>query len=191
MMVILFAGLQGIPRDYVEAAEVFGAGFFQRVRHVILPMLKPSIQVALLLRLIFAFEVVRRRDRDDRAGRHGARDRGLHAGRPTNENEHVAAAYSMVILGLSLAAAAVVLVVAAHAAGAEAPLTALRRFRIGRALAYVAAIAASRSFILAPIYLITLSAFSTDEAVYDYPKQLAAAGRLDGDDEVLPRLGRA
>ena len=57
MMVILFAGLQAIPRDYVEASEVFGAGFFQRVRHVILPMLKPSIQVALLLRLIFAFEV--------------------------------------------------------------------------------------------------------------------------------------
>jgi multiple sugar transport system permease protein len=57
MMIILFAGLQAIPRDYVEAAEVFGAGFFQRVRHVIMPMLKPSIQVALLLRLIFAFEV--------------------------------------------------------------------------------------------------------------------------------------
>ena len=50
MMIILFAGLQAIPRDYVEAAEVFGAGFFQRVRHVIMPMLKPSIQVALLLR---------------------------------------------------------------------------------------------------------------------------------------------
>ena len=41
-MIILVAGLQGIPRDYGEAAEVFGAGFFQRVRHVTLPMLKPS-----------------------------------------------------------------------------------------------------------------------------------------------------
>ena len=41
IMVILVAGLQAIPKDYVEAAEVFGAGFFQRVRHVILPMLKP------------------------------------------------------------------------------------------------------------------------------------------------------
>lgn len=45
------------------------------------------------------------------------------------------------------------------------------RFRIGRALAYVAAIAIS-AFILAPIYLITLSAFSTFDAVYDYPKNL-------------------
>jgi multiple sugar transport system permease protein len=57
IMIILVAGLQGIPRDYTEAAEVFGAGFFSRVRHVILPMLKPAIQVALLLRIILAFEV--------------------------------------------------------------------------------------------------------------------------------------
>jgi multiple sugar transport system permease protein len=110
MMVILFAGLQGIPRDYVEAAEVFGAGFFQRVRHVIFPMLKPSIQVALLLRLIFAFEVFA--VVIALAGS-GATVLAAEAYKwqATNENEHVAAAYSMVILGLSLAAAAVVLLV--------------------------------------------------------------------------------
>ena len=56
VMVIFLAGLQGIPHEYTEAAEVFGAGFFQRVRQVILPLLKPSIQVALLFRIIFAFE---------------------------------------------------------------------------------------------------------------------------------------
>jgi multiple sugar transport system permease protein len=56
IMVIFLAGLQGIPREYTEAAEVFGAGFFQRVRTVILPLLKPSLQVALLFRIIFAFE---------------------------------------------------------------------------------------------------------------------------------------
>ena len=56
IMVIFLAGLQGIPKEYGEAAEVFGASFFQRVRRVILPMLKPSIQVALLFRIIFAFE---------------------------------------------------------------------------------------------------------------------------------------
>ena len=77
MMVILFAGLQGIPRDYVEAAEVFGAGFFQRVRHVIIPMLKPSIQVALLLRLIFAFEVFAVVIALTGAGCHGAGGRGV------------------------------------------------------------------------------------------------------------------
>ena len=56
VMVIFLAGLQGIPHEYGEAAEVFGAGFFQRVRTVTLPLLKPSIQVALLFRIIFAFE---------------------------------------------------------------------------------------------------------------------------------------
>jgi multiple sugar transport system permease protein len=56
VMVIFLAGLQGIPKEYTEAAEVFGAGFLQRVRTVILPMLKPSLQVALLFRIIFAFE---------------------------------------------------------------------------------------------------------------------------------------
>jgi multiple sugar transport system permease protein len=48
---------------------------------------------------------------------------------------------------------------------------ALPRIRIGRVLAYVAALAVS-AFILAPIYLITISAFSSFDAVYEYPKQL-------------------
>jgi multiple sugar transport system permease protein len=57
IMIILVAGLQGIPRDFLEAAELFGAGPLTRVRKVILPMLKPSIQVALIFRTILAFQV--------------------------------------------------------------------------------------------------------------------------------------
>jgi multiple sugar transport system permease protein len=109
MMIILFAGLQAIPRDYVEAAEVFGAGFFQRVRHVIMPMLKPSIQVALLLRLIFAFEVFAVVIALTGSGA-TVLAAEAYEWQATNQNEHVAAAYSVVILALSLAAAAVVLV---------------------------------------------------------------------------------
>jgi len=56
IMVILVAGLQGIPRDYLEAADVFGATFWQKVTRVILPMLRPSLQVALILRTILAFQ---------------------------------------------------------------------------------------------------------------------------------------
>jgi multiple sugar transport system permease protein len=56
IMIILVAGLQGIPRDYLEAADVFGATAWQRIRHVILPLLKPSIRVALILRTILAFQ---------------------------------------------------------------------------------------------------------------------------------------
>lgn len=57
VMVILVAGLQSIPRDYLEAAEVFGAGLLDKVRRVILPLLRPSLQVALILRTILAFQV--------------------------------------------------------------------------------------------------------------------------------------
>ena len=110
MMIILFAGLQAIPRDYAEAAEVFGAGFFQRVRHVIMPMLKPSIQVALLLRLIFAFEVFAVVIALTGTGA-TVLAAEAYEWQATNQNEHVAAAYSVVILALSLAAAAVVLIV--------------------------------------------------------------------------------
>jgi multiple sugar transport system permease protein len=56
VFVIVVAGLQGVPRDYDEAAEVFGATYWQRVRHVILPQLRPSLQVALILRTILALE---------------------------------------------------------------------------------------------------------------------------------------
>ncbi len=56
VMVILVAGLQVIPKTYTEAAEIFGASPWQRLRYVILPMLKPSLQVALILRTILAFQ---------------------------------------------------------------------------------------------------------------------------------------
>jgi multiple sugar transport system permease protein len=56
IMIILVAGLQGIPRDYLEAADVFGATAWQRIRHVILPLLRPTIRVALILRTILAFQ---------------------------------------------------------------------------------------------------------------------------------------
>lgn len=57
VFVILVAGLQSIPKEYLEAAEVFGAGWFSRLWRVTLPLLRPSIQVALLLRTILAFQV--------------------------------------------------------------------------------------------------------------------------------------
>jgi multiple sugar transport system permease protein len=57
VMVILVAGLQVIPKDYAEAAEVFGATAWQRMRYVTLPLLRPSLQVALILRTILAFQV--------------------------------------------------------------------------------------------------------------------------------------
>jgi multiple sugar transport system permease protein len=57
IMIILVAGLQSIPPEYLEAAEVYGATTWQKVRRVILPMLRPALQVALILRTILAFQV--------------------------------------------------------------------------------------------------------------------------------------
>jgi multiple sugar transport system permease protein len=57
VMIILLSGLQVIPKDYAEAAEVFGATAWQRFRFVTLPLLRPSLQVALILRTILAFQV--------------------------------------------------------------------------------------------------------------------------------------
>ncbi|MBC6935603.1 MAG: ABC transporter permease subunit [Chloroflexi bacterium] len=57
VMVIVVSGLQAISRDVIEAGEVFGANLWQRLRYIILPMLKPSLQVALILRTILAFQV--------------------------------------------------------------------------------------------------------------------------------------
>jgi trehalose/maltose transport system permease protein len=49
---ILLAGLQMIPRSLYEAAEVDGATRFQQFREVTLPLLVPSIVVALIFRTI-------------------------------------------------------------------------------------------------------------------------------------------
>ncbi|WP_234359319.1 MULTISPECIES: carbohydrate ABC transporter permease [unclassified Plantactinospora] len=56
VLVIVVAGLQNIPRDYDEAAAVFGATYWQRLRYIILPQLRPSLQVALILRTILGLQ---------------------------------------------------------------------------------------------------------------------------------------
>ena len=57
MLVILVAGIGLIPKEYYEAAEVFGASPWQRFLRVTLPLLRPSLSTALILRVILAFEV--------------------------------------------------------------------------------------------------------------------------------------
>jgi len=108
MMIILVAGLQSIPRDYGEAAEVFGAGFLQRVRYVTLPLLKPAVQVALLLRIILAFEVF---STVIAITGQGSTVLAAEAWRwqTSYMDENVAAAYASLILVLSLVSAALVL----------------------------------------------------------------------------------
>ena len=52
MFLILLAGLQAIPLDPYEAAEVDGATRFQIFRDITFPMLRPAVLIALLLRIM-------------------------------------------------------------------------------------------------------------------------------------------
>ena len=56
-MIIFLAGLQGIPRQLYEAAEIDGAGRWVRFVHVTLPMLSPTIFFVLVVGLIGSFQV--------------------------------------------------------------------------------------------------------------------------------------
>jgi multiple sugar transport system permease protein len=53
--VLLLAGLRSLPSEPVEAASIDGASRWQVFWHVTLPLLRPYILVALLLRTIFEF----------------------------------------------------------------------------------------------------------------------------------------
>jgi multiple sugar transport system permease protein len=57
VMIIVVSGLQAISDEVLEAAELFGASLWQRIRYIIIPLLKPSLQVALILRTILALQV--------------------------------------------------------------------------------------------------------------------------------------
>ena len=57
VMVVVVSGLQAISTEVLEAADLFGANLWKRLRYVILPMLRPSLQVALILRTILALQV--------------------------------------------------------------------------------------------------------------------------------------
>lgn len=55
-MVILLAGLQGIPQSYYEAARLDGAGAWSRFRNVTLPLLSPALFFTLITGFIGAFQ---------------------------------------------------------------------------------------------------------------------------------------
>lgn len=51
-MIIMIAGLQGIPDSYQEAAAIDGATYLQRLHHITLPLLIPAITTSVVLNLI-------------------------------------------------------------------------------------------------------------------------------------------
>jgi len=108
VLVILVAGLQLIPKEYGEAAEVFGASPWVKFRKITLPLLKPSLQSALILRTVLAFEVFAV------VYAIGGRNMPVLVGEAyvwqrDNQNYGVAAAYAVLIMAISLAATVVYL----------------------------------------------------------------------------------
>jgi len=51
-MVVYLAGLQAIPKDFLEAAEVDGASGTQKFLHVTLPLLAPAVTISIVLNII-------------------------------------------------------------------------------------------------------------------------------------------
>ena len=51
-MILLLAGLQGIPDELYESAEVDGAGYFQKLLYITLPLMRRTIALALILSVI-------------------------------------------------------------------------------------------------------------------------------------------
>jgi multiple sugar transport system permease protein len=56
LMVIALAALQSISTEIIEAAELDGARFVNRVRHVVIPMIRNVLFVALLLDAVRFFQ---------------------------------------------------------------------------------------------------------------------------------------
>jgi len=57
VFLILFAAVEGLPREVIEAARIDGARNRDIIFKIIIPLLKPALAVALLFRIILAFKV--------------------------------------------------------------------------------------------------------------------------------------
>jgi len=57
MFLIILAGLESLPQEVNEAARVDGASESQILRYITLPLLRPTLLTAVMLRTIFAFKV--------------------------------------------------------------------------------------------------------------------------------------
>jgi raffinose/stachyose/melibiose transport system permease protein len=56
-IILFLAGLQGIPRELTEAAAIDGAGAWQVIRHITLPLLGPTIRTWIFLSIIGSLQL--------------------------------------------------------------------------------------------------------------------------------------
>ena len=57
MMIIYIAGINNIPKDLIDAAKVDGATSLGILRHVIIPMVMPSVTICLFLTITNSFKL--------------------------------------------------------------------------------------------------------------------------------------
>ena len=57
MFLILLSGLVALPEDQMNQARILGANFWHQLRYLIVPMLKPIIVIALIIRAIETFKL--------------------------------------------------------------------------------------------------------------------------------------
>jgi ABC-type sugar transport systems, permease components len=57
VVIIILAGLQGLNREFEEAGWVFGASKFRAVKDIVIPIMRPTIATAMILRLIASIQV--------------------------------------------------------------------------------------------------------------------------------------
>src|SRR5262249_12955941 len=57
MFLILLSGLVALPEDQMNQARILGASFWHQFRYLILPMMKPIILIALIIRAIETFKL--------------------------------------------------------------------------------------------------------------------------------------
>ncbi len=57
IMVILLAGLQTIPAEYYEAAQIDGANALARLRCITIPLLRPALIVATVLNILYGLKI--------------------------------------------------------------------------------------------------------------------------------------
>jgi ABC-type sugar transport system permease subunit len=173
MLVILVAGIGLIPKEYYEAAQVFGAGRWKQFVRITLPLLRPSLSTALVLRVILAFEVF-------------AVVQALggtlfpvlmsetYAYQFELLNGSAAAAVALIILGISIASTIVILRVLRVPKGATYLMTMVSSTaqdprRTGRYV-YVTAVFLLCAWVLGPLYLLFVNTLSSPEAVNSFPK---------------------
>ena len=57
MFLIFMSGLAALPEDQMNQAQILGAGYWFRLRYLILPMMKPIVLIALIIRAMEVFKL--------------------------------------------------------------------------------------------------------------------------------------